>query len=497
MSKLVKSSDEDPEEIFAINARLGEGSYGAVFKALDKRDGTTVAIKVLQVENEDAADLQKEINILKECKSKYIVAYHGSYEKDGRIWIAMEYCGAGAICDLMAICERTLDEKQIAIVMKHSLLGLEYLHKRKKIHRDIKAANILLNHEGDCKLADFGVSKELTNTLAKSKTVIGTPYWMAPEVFTEKRTGYDAKADIWSLGITAIECAVGEPPHSNVHPMRAIFLIPKSPPPTLGDGDWSSAFKDFVAKCLVKDPKQRPSATDLLNHPFVKNAPGKQIMASFVDECMQMIDEYRKNEMEAANDDSDEDEDEDSSSDESDTSNTGTIKRTGNDGFNTVKMTSGNTMGTMVDKGTMRYDAGTTNFGGTTKFGTQKFGGDDDDEDEDEDGDEYENGTMRVAKKVGATKKVNNSTQPYFMKHYLQGLGSDEKENDTGFVGYYQKGQSLQVKPGASIIEIKQQIILLNEAKEKEIAKLNKFYDQEVATLNEMLRKKNQEIQST
>mmetsp|Transcript_10802 Transcript_10802/g.15017 ORF Transcript_10802/g.15017 Transcript_10802/m.15017 type:complete len:489 (+) Transcript_10802:78-1544(+) len=488
MSKLVKSSNEDPEEIFAINARLGEGSYGAVFKALDKRDGSTVAIKVLQVENEDAADLQKEINILKECKSQYIVAYHGSYEKDGRIWIAMEYCGAGAICDLMAICEKTLDEKQIAIAMKHSLMGLEYLHKRKKIHRDIKAANILLNHNGDCKLADFGVSKELTNTLAKSKTVIGTPYWMAPEVFLEKKTGYDAKADIWSLGITAIECALGEPPHSNVHPMRAIFLIPKSPPPTLGEGDWSEEFRDFVAKCLIKDPQKRPTATSLLEHPFIVNAPGQQIMANFVDECMQMIDEYRKNEMEAANqDDSDEDE---SSSDDSDDSddNGGTMRK--NDGFNTMKMTAGGD----TDTGTMvaKYDAG------TTKFGTQRFGGDED-EDEDEDEEDYEQGTMRVAKKGNnQKKKVDNNTQPYFMKHYLQGLGAEEKEvEDQSFVGYYQKGKSLQVNSDASVIEIKQQIILMNEAKEKEIAKLNKFYDQQIKSLNDMLRKKNAEVGST
>jgi len=329
MSKLVKSSNEDPEEIFELNAKLGEGSYGAVFKAVDSRDGQTVAIKVLTVENEDAADLQKEINILKECNSPYIVKYKGSFEKEGRIWIAMEYCGAGAICDLMAICETTLDENQIAVVMKHSLLGLQYLHKKKKIHRDIKAANILLNHAGDCKLADFGVSKELANTLAKSKTVIGTPYWMAPEVFTEKKTGYDAKADIWSLGITAIECAIGEPPHSSVHPMRAIFLIPKSPPPTLGEGDWSSEFKDFVAKCLVKDPVARPTATELLQHPFIKNSPKKNIMASFVDECMQLIDEYRKNEMEAEKDDDSPSDTDDSDEDSEEDTGHGTLVRKG------------------------------------------------------------------------------------------------------------------------------------------------------------------------
>eukprot|EP00954_Amorphochlora_amoebiformis_P025944 1376223-Amorphochlora_amoeboformis.AAC.1 len=419
MAKLVKSSDADPEEIFEINAKLGEGSYGAVFKALDKRDGTTVAIKVLQVENEDAADLQKEINILKvtrnECRSKYIVAYKGSFEKDGRIWIAMEYCGAGAICDLMAICETTLDENQIAVIMKHSLLGLQYLHERKKIHRDIKAANILLNHAGDCKLADFGVSKELTNTLAKSKTVIGTPYWMAPEVFTEKRTGYDAKADIWSLGITAIECAVGEPPHSNVHPMRAIFLIPKSPPPTLGKGKWSNVFKDFVAQCLVKDPKKRPTAASLLKHPFIKSAPSKTLMANFVDECMQLIEDYRNAEMEddGEGSGSDSGDSSDSSDDEQDNNNTIRVKGTEEAGFNTM---------TMVPKGnTTMVASGTVNFGSPEE---EEFGAD---EDEDE---EFNSGTMKVAK-TGNKKKVDNNTQPYFMKHYLQNLGNEEKEVNT------------------------------------------------------------------
>ena len=145
----------------------------------------------------------------------------------------------------MAICERTLTEQQIAIVMQQSLRGLHYLHMAKKIHRDIKSGNILLNHDGDCKLADFGVSAELATTMSKRKTVIGTPYWMAPEVLQSQE--YNGKADIWSLAITAIELAVGEPPHSNVHPMRAIFMIPNSDPPTLPEPErWSADFHDFI-----------------------------------------------------------------------------------------------------------------------------------------------------------------------------------------------------------------------------------------------------------
>lgn len=264
-----------------------------------------MAIKVLEVENEDTSELQKEINILKECDSPWIVSYRGSYEKDGKMWIIMEYCGAGSLCDLMAICEKTLTEEEIAVVMREALKGLEYLHQSKKIHRDIKSGNILLNHFGDCKLADFGVSAELTTTMAKRKTVIGTPYWMAPEVL--QSTEYNGKADIWSLGITAIELAVGEPPHANVHPMRAIFLIPTSEPPSLPDpSKWSPEFNDFIKVCLAKNPEKRPTASYLLsNHPFITKAQSKSIIASLVETSMKDIDDYRALEADDAEEDED------------------------------------------------------------------------------------------------------------------------------------------------------------------------------------------------
>jgi serine/threonine protein kinase len=149
-------------------------SYGAVYKALDKRDGQIVAIKILEIDAEDTANLQREIHILRECDCDYIVRYKGAFRKENHIWIVMEYCGAGSVCDLMAICERTLSEEQIATICKQSLLGLAYLHEKHKIHRDIKSGNLLLTHNGDVKLADFGVSAELTSTMSKRKTVIGT-----------------------------------------------------------------------------------------------------------------------------------------------------------------------------------------------------------------------------------------------------------------------------------------------------------------------------------
>lgn len=341
-------SREDPSLIFKILVKLGEGSYGSVFKALDQRDNRIVAVKVLEIENEETAELQREIDILRECSSPYIVSYKGSFEKDGKIWIVMEYCGAGSLQDLTAICEKTLTEEQIAVVMRMSLLGLDYLHGKKKIHRDIKSGNILLNLEGDCKLADFGVSAELTNTMAKRKTVIGTPYWMAPEVL--QSMPYNGKADIWSLAITAIEMAVGEPPHSSIHPMRAIFLIPTSPPPSLPNPEeWSKEFNDFIRVSCLKDPNRRPSARWLIdNHPFILNAGPQKIIADLVEESMAEIEEYRQLEGDDMDDDYD--------SDSEDDMKGGTIKPT-RDSFADT--------GTMINPGAVAatedddYDTGT------------------------------------------------------------------------------------------------------------------------------------------
>lgn len=199
----------------------------------------------------------------------------------------MEYCGAGSVSDIMRLRKKTLSEDEISTILSDTLKGLEYLHLRRKIHRDIKAGNILLNSEGHAKLADFGVAGQLTDTMAKRNTVIGTPFWMAPEVIEE--IGYDTVADIWSLGITALEMAEGKPPYGDIHPMRAIFMIPTKPPPSFREIDrWNPEFIDFVSLCLVKNPEERATATDLLQHEFVKNAKANSILTQMIAEAKEI-----------------------------------------------------------------------------------------------------------------------------------------------------------------------------------------------------------------
>ncbi|XP_050313998.1 serine/threonine-protein kinase hippo-like [Anthonomus grandis grandis] len=286
-SDLKKLSEESltrqPEEVFDIICKLGEGSYGSVFKALHKETSQVLAIKQVAVDT-DLQEIIKEISIMQQCDSPYVVKYYGSYFKNTDLWIVMEYCGAGSVWDLMRLRKRTLNEEEISTVLSDTLKGLEYLHLRRKIHRDIKACNILLNSEGHAKLADFGVAGQLTDTMAKRNTVIGTPFWMAPEVIQE--IGYDCVADIWSLGITALEMAEGQPPYGDIHPMRAIFMIPTKPPPSFKEPDkWSPEFIDFISACLIKNPEERCTATDLLSHVFITNAKPPATLIPIIQEA--------------------------------------------------------------------------------------------------------------------------------------------------------------------------------------------------------------------
>eukprot|EP00008_Paramoeba_atlantica_P003824 CAMPEP_0201488026 /NCGR_PEP_ID=MMETSP0151_2-20130828/16492_1 /ASSEMBLY_ACC=CAM_ASM_000257 /TAXON_ID=200890 /ORGANISM="Paramoeba atlantica, Strain 621/1 / CCAP 1560/9" /LENGTH=379 /DNA_ID=CAMNT_0047873229 /DNA_START=176 /DNA_END=1312 /DNA_ORIENTATION=- len=291
--KVLIDPKKTPPEQFELGELLGEGSYGSVWKGVHKKYGTEVAIKKVPFQEEkDMQEMMKEVSFMKDLVSPYIIRYYGSarYKQgsDDELWIVMEYCGAGSANDIMTIVDRPLSEGECSVICKYSLLGLEYLHSQRKIHRDIKAGNILLNDRGEGKLADFGVSGQISDQQAKRNTVIGTPFWMAPEVIQE--VGYDYKADIWSLGITAIELAESRPPYANIHPMRAIFMIPSRPPPKLSEpGQWSSEFNDFVGKCLTKNPDERPTASQLLKHPFILKAKDDCVLKLLKenDDCIQ------------------------------------------------------------------------------------------------------------------------------------------------------------------------------------------------------------------
>ncbi|XP_005723517.1 myosin-IIIb isoform X1 [Pundamilia nyererei] len=287
----------DPSGDWDIVETIGKGTYGKVYRVTNKKDGSQAAVKVLDPINHSShsnrdvdEEIEAEYNILRSLPNHpNVVKFYGMFHKSdkltgGQLWLILELCNGGSVTELikgLLMRGQRLQEPVIAYILCSALLGLQHLHNNRIIHRDVKGNNILLTTEGGVKLVDFGVSAQLTSARLRRNTSVGTPFWMAPEVIACEQQydySYDARCDVWSLGITAIELADGDPPLAEMHPVKALFKIPRNPSPTLRHPEeWSRSFSHFISQCLIKDFEARPSVTHLLEHPFIKQAHGKDI----------------------------------------------------------------------------------------------------------------------------------------------------------------------------------------------------------------------------
>ncbi|XP_078004189.1 mitogen-activated protein kinase kinase kinase kinase 4-like isoform X2 [Phascolarctos cinereus] len=281
------STLRDPAGIFELVQVVGNGTYGQVYKGRHVKTGQLAAVKVMSVSEDEEEEIKMEINMLKKYSHhRNIATYYGAFIKknlsghDDQLWLVMEYCGAGSVTDLVKKTKgNSFKEDWISYICREVLRGLSHLHMHHVIHRDIKGQNVLLTENAEVKLVDFGVSAQLDRTAGRRNTFIGTPYWMAPEVIAcdeNPDSTYDYRSDLWSLGITAMEMAEGAPPLCDMHPMRALFLIPRNPPPKLKSRKWSKKFLNFIENCLVKNYIHRPSTEALLRHSFIRDLPNER-----------------------------------------------------------------------------------------------------------------------------------------------------------------------------------------------------------------------------
>ncbi|KAL5016280.1 hypothetical protein ScPMuIL_005869 [Solemya velum] len=272
-------STDDPEKIFTDLREIGHGSFGAVYFARNIITKEIVAIKKMSYTGKQSSekwqDIIKEVTVLRQLKHKNTIDYKGCYLREHTAWLVMEYC-LGSAADILEVHKKALKEIEIAAICLDALEGLSWLHCQGKIHRDVKAGNILLTENGLVKLADFGSA----SLACPANSFVGTPYWMAPEVILAMDEGqYDGKSDIWSLGITCIELAERKPPLFNMNAMSALYHIAQNESPTLAGGEWSDDFRNFVDTCLAKNPSDRNTADELLEHPFIaRNYPSNVIM---------------------------------------------------------------------------------------------------------------------------------------------------------------------------------------------------------------------------
>lgn len=302
----------NPDKVFDLIEKVGGGTYGDVFKARVIATGELSAVKVVKIEPGDDFELiQQEIAMMQNCQHPNIIQYIGSYLRRDKLWIAMEFCGGGSVQDIYCVTG-PCSESQISFICVETLKGLAYLHEKSLMHRDIKGANILLTTQGKIKLADFGIAARISDTLAKRKSFIGTPYWMAPEMAAVERTGgYDLKCDIWAVGITAIELAELQPPMFDLHPMRALYNIGKRNfvPPTLKAKEkWSLELHNFIKAALTKNPKKRPTADKMLMLPFCCHGYTQAVTQDLLDKYRSKSDK-KGNRLGARDDEDNEDSD--------------------------------------------------------------------------------------------------------------------------------------------------------------------------------------------